>query len=52
MIFVNTGKEIQILFESLLGKAIKRYECTNFGKNIHIDKSPGIVYYKHIEKTI
>lgn len=30
----------------------KGYESTNFGKNIHIDKSLRIVYYKHIEKTI
>ena len=34
------------------GKVIKRYESTNFGKNIHIDKSLCIVYYKHREKTI
>lgn len=32
------------------GKVIKGYESTNFGKNIHIDNSLCIVYYKYMEK--
>lgn len=34
------------------GKVIKGYESTNFGKNIHIDNSLCIVYYKYMEKYI
>ena len=34
-----------------IGKTIKGYESTNFGKNIHIDNSPCIVYYKYMEKS-
>ena len=32
------------------GKVIKGYESTNFGKNIHIDNSLCIVYYKYMEQ--
>lgn len=45
---ISVGAELCV--DLTFGKGIKRYECTNFGKNIYIDKLSCIVYYKHREK--
>ena len=38
------------MYRYYIWKSNKRYESTNFGKNIHIDNSLCIVYYKYMEK--